>query len=64
MTNASAAGVDVGRDWLDVAIAPSGRHFRLANTPAAIAGLPARLKRCGVDRVVLASTGAPAARLP
>lgn len=63
MTIVSAAGVDVGRDWLDVAIAPSGRHFRIANKPSAIAGLPARLRRVGVTRVVLESTGAPAARL-
>jgi transposase len=63
MTISSAAGVDVGRDWLDVAIAPSGRHFRLPNTPAAIAGIPARLRRSGVTRVVIEATGAPAARL-
>lgn len=63
MTIASAAGIDVGRDWLDVAIAPSGQHFRLANQPAALARLPSRLRRAGVDRVVLESTGAPAARL-
>lgn len=69
MTISSAAGVDVGRDWLDVAIARSseagvaGRHFRLPNTPAAIAGIPARLRRAGVTRVVIEATGAPAARL-
>jgi len=69
MTISTAAGVDVGRDWLDVAIARSseagvaGRHFRLPNTPAAIAGIPARLRRAGVTRVVIEATGAPAARL-
>jgi transposase len=69
MTISTAAGVDVGRDWLDVAIASSsgagvaGRHFRIANTPSAVAALPARLRRAGVERVVLESTGAPAARL-
>jgi transposase len=68
MTISTAAGIDVGRDWLDVAIATSaspsgGRHFRIANTPSAIAALPARLRRAGVERVVLESTGAPAARL-
>jgi len=63
MTISSAAGVDVGRDWLDVAIAPSGRHFRVANTPAAVAGIPNRLRRAGVERVVIEATGAPAARL-
>jgi len=69
MTISSFAGVDGGRDWLDVAIARSseagvaGRHFRLPNTPAAIAGIPARLRRAGVTRVVIEATGAPAARL-
>jgi transposase len=63
MTLLAAAGVDVGRDWLDVAIAPSGRHFRLPNTPAAIAGIAFRLRRAGVERVVIESTGAPAACL-
>jgi transposase len=63
MTLSQAAGVDVGRDWLDVAFAPSGRHFRLANTRSAIAGLPARMRRAGVERVMLESTGAPAAWL-
>ncbi len=63
MTLPAAAGIDVGRDWLDVAIAPSGRHFRLPNTPAAIAGITSRLPRAGVERVVIESTGAPAACL-
>jgi transposase len=63
MTISSAAGVDVGRDWLDVAIAPSGKHFRIANTKAALARIPARLKRAGVERVVIEATGAPAACL-
>lgn len=63
MTIMQAAGVDVGRDWLDVAFAPSGRHFRIANTQSAIASLPDRLRRAGVERVMLESTGAPAARL-
>jgi transposase len=63
MTISSAAGVDVGRDWLDVALAPSGRHFRIANTDAAVAAVPGRLRRAGVERVVVEATGAPAARL-
>jgi transposase len=63
MTLSIAAGIDIGRDWLDVALAPSGRHFRIANTPAAVATIPGRLKRAGVERVVLEATGAPAACL-
>jgi len=69
MIISSAAGIDVGRDWLDVAIARSsdkggaGRHFRIPNTPAAIARIPGRLRRAGVGGVVLEATGAPAACL-
>lgn len=63
MTTMIAAGVDVGRDWLDVALAPSGRHFRAPNTPAGAAAILGRLRRAGVTRVVLESIGALAARL-
>lgn len=56
-TMACAAGVDVGRDWLDVAVAPAGRAFRAPNAPAGLAVVTARLKRAGVTRVVLESIG-------
>lgn len=52
-----AAGVDIGRDWLDVAIAPSGRGFRVANAPAGVSAAIERLKRANVGRVVLESIG-------
>lgn len=52
-----AAGVDVGRDWLDVALAPSGRGFRAPNAPAGLKVVTARLRRAGVARVVLESIG-------
>jgi transposase len=63
MTIAMAAGVDVGRDWLDVGLAPSGKHFRTPNTPAGITAIVGRLRRAGVRRVLLESIGALAARL-
>lgn len=63
MTHACAAGVDVGRDWLDVGLAPSGKVFRLANGPSGIATLVARLEREGVGKVVLESIGTYGARL-
>lgn len=63
MTQACAAGVDVGRDWLDVGLAPSGKVFRTPNAPAGIATLVARLEREGVVRVVLESIGSYGARL-
>ena len=57
MTYACAAGVDVGRDWLDVGLAPSGKVFRWVNGPSGIEALVARLRREGVVRVVLESIG-------
>ncbi len=63
MTQACAAGVDVGRDWLDVGLAPSGKVFRAPNGPAGIAAVLARLEREGVVRVVLESIGSYGARL-
>ena len=63
MTHACAAGVDVGRDWLDVGLAPSAKTFRVANAPAGIAALVARLRREGAGKVVLESIGSYGARL-
>jgi transposase len=63
MTHACAAGVDVGRDWLDVGLAPSNKTFRIVNAPAGIAVLVTRLKREGVGKVVLESIGSYGARL-
>jgi transposase len=63
MTHACAAGVDVGRDWLDVGQAPSGKTFRTANAPSGIATLVTRLKREGAGKVVLESIGGYGARL-
>ncbi len=58
-----AAGVDVGRDSLDVAIAPLGRAFRAPNVPQGVSVVVDRLKRAGVSRVVLESIGAYGQRL-
>jgi len=58
-----AAGVDVGRDWLDVAVAPRGRTFRAPHAPKGVEGVVARLKRAGVVRVVLESIGGYGAAL-
>jgi transposase len=63
MTPSCAAGVDVGRDFFDVGLAPSGRGFRVANAPAGIGAVVERLKRAGVGRVVLESIGGYGARL-
>ena len=63
MTHACAAGVDVGRDFFDVGLAPSGQVFRTANGPGGIQALVGRLERAGVSKVVLESIGGYAARL-
>ena len=63
MTHACAAGVDIGRDYLDVGVEPSGRVFRTANGAAGVEAVVARLKREGVGRVVLESIGGYGARL-
>lgn len=63
MTQGYAAGVDVGRDYFDMGLAPSGRVFRTANGPQGVATLVARLQREGVGKVVLESIGGYAARL-
>jgi transposase len=57
MTMVLAAGVDVGRDYLDVAIAPGGRSFRVSNDARGVAQIVERLRRDGVSRVVMESIG-------
>lgn len=63
MTTLCAAGVDIGRDHLDVGVAPAGRVFRTANSPAGVKTLVRRLERAGVGRVVLESIGGYSMRL-
>jgi transposase len=58
-----AAGVDVGRDFFDVGVAPSGRTFRTVNGPKGVQLVVERLKREGAGRVVLESIGGYAGRL-
>ena len=63
MTMFCAAGIDVGRDFFDVGVAPSGQVFRTANGSKGVEAVVARLRRAGVVRVVLESIGGYAARL-
>ena len=58
-----AAGVDVGRDFLDVFIAPVRAYQRASNTDAGIAGIVRMLRKHGVTRVVIEAIGSYAARL-
>jgi len=63
MTQICAAGVDVGRDFFDVGLAPSGQVFRTPNGQKGIEAVVSRLRREGASRVILESIGGYAARL-
>lgn len=63
MTALVAAGVDVGRDYFDVAFAPEGRSFRAPNTVGGVDTILARLGRAGVRKVVMESIGSFGGRL-
>jgi transposase len=63
MTTACAAGVDVGRDYFDVGVAPSGGGFRALSNSEGVISVVTRLRRAGVRRVVLESIGGYSARL-
>lgn len=63
MTQACAAGVDVGRDYFDVGLAPSGRFFRTGTGARDIETVVTRLRREGAGKVVLESIGGYGARL-
>jgi transposase len=58
-----AAGIDVGKSFFDVGIAPAGRAFRVPNAPQGIALVIGRLRRAQVHRVVLEAIGPYAAAL-
>lgn len=62
MTLVCAAGIDVGKLYLDVGLAPSGRRFRLPNDGSSIKTLVDRFHHEGVQRVVLEAIG-PYSRL-
>lgn len=50
-------GIDVSKDYLDVAVAPSGLTFQVPNTQAGIDDLVSRLQPIGADMVALEATG-------
>ena len=58
-----AAGIDAGQKFLDVGVAPTGRTFRVPNSPAGIARIVERLAALDVRRVVLEAIGPYAQRL-
>jgi transposase len=50
-------GIDVSKDRLDVAVAPSGEVFHVANDQAGVDDLASRLKSISADVVALEATG-------
>jgi len=56
MTTA-CAGIDAGKSYLDVGLAPSRRHFRVANAREGIDYIVDRLRQAGIDKVVLEAIG-------
>lgn len=63
MSHFVAAGIDAGQKHLDVGIAPIGKTFRVANTPAGIATIIERLSALDIRRVILEAIGPYAQRL-
>jgi transposase len=57
MTIGCAAGIDAGKLWLDVGVAPSGRRFRVPNASKGIEKLVTRLRQEGAERVILEAVG-------
>ncbi len=50
-------GIDVSKDWLDVAVHPSGEHFREANDGAGWCALRRRLKTLGARAIGIEASG-------
>lgn len=57
MSLTCAAGIDAGKFFLDVAVAPSGDTFRVDNSDSGIAKILKRLQRFDIQRVVLEAIG-------
>lgn len=54
---ADFVGIDVSKDWLDVAVCGQPEVVRVSNDVSAITGLVEQLCECWPERVVLESTG-------
>jgi len=55
--SACAAGIDVGKNFFDVGMVPTGHNFRVPNAPNGVAIVIARLRRSQIRRVVLEAIG-------
>lgn len=54
---ADFVGIDVSKDWLDVAVSGQPEVVRVSNDESAITGLVEQLCQCRPERVVLEATG-------
>lgn len=50
-------GIDVAKDWLDVAVHPSGEQWRVTQDPEGLAGLVQRLAALAPGLIVLEASG-------
>jgi transposase len=57
MTEALYVGIDVAKDWLDVAVQPGGEPWRVGHDAAGLAALVARLDGLAPALVVLEASG-------
>jgi transposase len=57
LTTRTHVGIDVSKEWLDIAVFPSGETWRTKNEGAAIQELIQRLKQIQPERIVVEATG-------
>src|SRR5512139_3152887 len=57
ITTPTNVGIDVSKEWLDIAVLPSGETWRTKNEGTAIQELIERLKQINPDHIVLEATG-------
>jgi transposase len=57
------AGIDVSKKWLDIAIQPNDRTWRVANDMDGITVLLRQMKEIGPERIVVEATGGYEARV-
>ncbi len=57
LSSVPTAGIDVGKDFLDLGFHPAAKPLRCDNTPAGIRDLIAAVTSRGVQRVALEAIG-------
>lgn len=56
-TSSVSIGIDVSRDWLDIAVAPEGAQWRVARQPELLEELATELVAYRPERVIVEATG-------